>query len=75
MSVGAVEYVIIGFPGSEFTGGIVPALADLRRRRSWASDASAVTADNQGNDKRGQGPCLRRSARARDNGDATMTPE
>jgi Family of unknown function (DUF6325) len=29
MSLGPVEYVIIGFPGSEFSGEIVPALADL----------------------------------------------
>ncbi len=29
MSVGPVEYIIIGFPGNQFTGEIVPALADL----------------------------------------------
>jgi len=29
MSRGPVEYVIIGFPGNEFKGEIVPALADL----------------------------------------------
>ena len=29
MGIGPVEYIIIGFPGSEFAGEIVPALADL----------------------------------------------
>jgi hypothetical protein len=29
MSIGPVEYIIIGFPGNEFNGNIVPALADL----------------------------------------------
>ena len=29
MSIGPVEYIIIGFPGNEFNGRIVPALADL----------------------------------------------
>ncbi len=29
MSVRPVEYIIIGFPGNQFTGEIVPALADL----------------------------------------------
>jgi uncharacterized membrane protein len=29
MSVGPVEYIIISFPGSQFTGEIVPALAEL----------------------------------------------
>jgi hypothetical protein len=29
MGTGPVEYVIIGFPGNEFKGEIVPALADL----------------------------------------------
>jgi hypothetical protein len=29
MAIGPVEYVIIGFPGNQFKGEIVPALADL----------------------------------------------
>jgi hypothetical protein len=29
MSIGPVEYIIIGFPGNEFNGRIAPALADL----------------------------------------------
>jgi hypothetical protein len=29
MSIGPVEYVIIGFPGNQFNGRIAPALADL----------------------------------------------
>ena len=29
MSIGPVEYVLIGFPDNKFTGGIAPALADL----------------------------------------------
>jgi uncharacterized membrane protein len=29
MSRGPVEYIIIGFPGNQFSGEIVPALADL----------------------------------------------
>jgi hypothetical protein len=29
MTIGPVEYVLIGFPGNEFKGEIVPALADL----------------------------------------------
>jgi hypothetical protein len=29
MSIGPVEYIIIGFPGNEFNGHIAPALADL----------------------------------------------
>jgi uncharacterized membrane protein len=29
MAIGPVEYIIIGFPGNQFTGEIVPALADL----------------------------------------------
>jgi hypothetical protein len=29
MSVGPVEYLIIGFPGNQFNGEIAPALADL----------------------------------------------
>lgn len=28
-SIGPVEYVLIGFPDNQFTGGIAPALADL----------------------------------------------
>jgi len=32
MSVGPVEYIIIGFPGNRFTGEIVPALADVVER-------------------------------------------
>ena len=29
MAIGPVEYVIIGFPGNQFKGEIIPALADL----------------------------------------------
>jgi hypothetical protein len=29
MTVGPLEYIIVGFPGNEFTGGIVPALNKL----------------------------------------------
>ena len=29
MSIGPVEYVILGFPGNQFTGQIVPELAKL----------------------------------------------
>ena len=29
MSIGPVEYLLIGFPENKFTGGIAPALADL----------------------------------------------
>ncbi len=29
MQLGPVEYVVIAFPGSQFTGEIAPALADL----------------------------------------------
>jgi uncharacterized membrane protein len=28
-AIGPVEYVLIGFPGNQFTGGIAPAIADL----------------------------------------------
>jgi hypothetical protein len=33
MSIGPVEYLIIGFPGNNFTGDIAPALADLIDRQ------------------------------------------
>jgi uncharacterized membrane protein len=29
MSIGPVEYIVVGFPGNEFTGEIAPAIADL----------------------------------------------
>lgn len=29
MTVGPIEYIIVGFPGNQFTGQIAPALADL----------------------------------------------
>ena len=29
MSIGPVEYIVVGFPGNEFKGEIAPALADL----------------------------------------------
>ena len=29
MTIGPVEYIIVGFPGNQFTGEIAPALADL----------------------------------------------
>ncbi len=29
MTIGPVEYIIVGFPGNQFNGEIVPALADL----------------------------------------------
>ena len=29
MSIGPVEYIIVGFPGNKFTGKVAPALADL----------------------------------------------
>jgi len=29
MTIGPVEYIIVGFPGNEFTGAIAPALANL----------------------------------------------
>jgi uncharacterized membrane protein len=29
MSIGPVEYLVIGFPGSQFNGDVVPALAEL----------------------------------------------
>lgn len=28
-ATGSVEYVLISFPGNEFTGGITPAIAEL----------------------------------------------
>lgn len=28
-AIGPVEYILIGFPGNRFTGGIAPAIADL----------------------------------------------
>ena len=31
MTIGPVEYVVIGFPGNQFNGDIAPALADLIR--------------------------------------------
>jgi uncharacterized membrane protein len=31
MTVGPVEYVVLGFPGNEFAGAIAPALVDLVR--------------------------------------------
>jgi len=32
MSIGPVEYIAIGFPGSKFSGEIIPALRDLEDR-------------------------------------------
>ena len=29
MTIGPIEYIIVGFPGNQFTGQIAPALADL----------------------------------------------
>jgi hypothetical protein len=29
MTIGPVEYLVLGFPGNQFTGAIAPALADL----------------------------------------------
>ena len=29
MSIGPVEYIVVGFPGNEFKGEIAPAIADL----------------------------------------------
>ena len=29
MTIGPIEYIIVGFPGNQFTGEIAPALADL----------------------------------------------
>ena len=29
MAIGPVEYLIVGFPGNQFSGGIAPALAEL----------------------------------------------
>jgi Family of unknown function (DUF6325) len=34
VTIGPVEYVIVGFPENRFTGEIAPALADLIRNRS-----------------------------------------
>ena len=31
MTVGPVEYLVLGFPGNQFTGAIAPALADLTK--------------------------------------------
>ena len=29
MTIGPIEYIVVGFPGNQFTGQIAPALADL----------------------------------------------
>jgi Family of unknown function (DUF6325) len=31
MTIGPVEYLVLGFPGNQFTGAIAPALADLTK--------------------------------------------
>ena len=50
MAIGPVEYVIIGFPGNQFKGEILPALADLVERNTVRIlDLVFVIKDEEGN--------------------------
>ena len=50
MSVGPVEYIIISFPGNQFTGEIVPALAELvNSGLIRIIDLVFIAKDDQGN--------------------------
>ena len=50
MAIGPVEYLILGFPGNNFTGRIAPALADLVDRGLVnIVDLTFVGKDDDGN--------------------------
>ena len=50
MGLGPIEVVVVGFPGSEFNGGILPALADVVERDIVSIvDCLLITKDEQGN--------------------------
>ena len=50
MSVGPVQYIVVAFPGNEFKGEIVPALADLvDRGMIRILDLAFVLKDAEGN--------------------------
>jgi hypothetical protein len=51
MAIGPVEYLILGFPGNQFTGEIAPAIADLVNKGVIRIlDLVFITADAQGDD-------------------------
>jgi hypothetical protein len=50
MSIGPVEYIIIEFPGNQFKGEIIPALADLIESDTiHLIDVVIITKDTEGN--------------------------
>jgi hypothetical protein len=65
MSIGPVEYIAIGFPGSRFSGEIIPALKDLVDRgiirvldlivihKDASGDVEAVELNDTGPEERG----------------------
>jgi hypothetical protein len=49
MPIGPVEYMVVGFPGNKFTGGIAPALAKLVESGTIrVIDLAFVTKDGKG---------------------------
>ena len=62
MQLGPVEYIVVAFPGSRFTGEIAPALADLVESGTIrVIDLAFVSKDDDGKLQRGRA----RRARAR----------
>ena len=63
MSIGPVEYIIVGFPGNQFNGEIAPALADLIASRHHPHPRPRL--HRQGRRRQPRGRRVRRARRPR----------